>query len=248
MLSGYMIRSSMALDHPVSNRSRHPRGEKPMTEQGAIVHLYASQLEQLLIAFPGGREQQKIADCLTSLDEVIAAQGSKVEALKTYKRGMVQRLFPREGETLPRLRFPEFPHTSSWRSQKVSTLLSKASNAVNIEPETAYREIGIRSHGKGIFHKEPVQGKAIGEKRVFHVVQDALILNIVFAWERAVATTSRSEVGMIASHRFPMYVSKPGKCDVQYVKEFFLTEIGKHLLGVASPGGAGRGDGSRGSG
>ena len=111
---------------------------------------------------------------------------------------------------------------------------------MNIEPKTTYREIGIRSHGKGVFHKQPVSGKAIGEKRVFHVVQDALILNIVFAWEQAVATTSRSEVGMIASHRFPMYVAKPGKCDVQYVKEFFLTKMGKHLLGVASPGGAGR--------
>jgi type I restriction enzyme S subunit len=80
----------------------------------------------------------------------------------------------------------------------------------------------------------------IGDKRVFHVVQDALILNIVFAWEQAVATTSKNEVGMIASHRFPMYVAKPGKCDVEYVKEFFLTKVGKHLLGVASPGGAGR--------
>ena len=45
---------------------------------------------------------------------------------------------------------------------------------------------------------------------------------------------------MIASHRFPMYVAKPGKCDVRYVKEFFLTKAGNHLLGVASPGGAGR--------
>jgi type I restriction enzyme S subunit len=75
---------------------------------------------------------------------------------------------------------------------------------------------------------------------VFHVVQDALVLNIVFAWEQAVATTSEKEVGMIASHRFPMYVAKPGKCDVEYVKGFFLTNEGKRLLGVASPGGAGR--------
>lgn len=50
-------------------------------------------------------EQQKIADCLSSLDELIAAQGRKVEALKTYKRGLMQQLFPREGEPLPLLRF-----------------------------------------------------------------------------------------------------------------------------------------------
>lgn len=185
-------------------------------------------------------EQQKIADCLTSLDEVIAAQRRKAEALKTYKRGLMQQLFPREGETLPCLRFPEFASTSAWHSQKIASLLNKASFAVSVEPEKMYREIGIRSHGKGIFHKEPVRGKVIGDKRVFHVVQDALVLNIVFAWEQAVATTSKNEVGMIASHRFPMYLAKPGKCDVEYVKGFFLTNEGKRLLGVASPGGAGR--------
>jgi type I restriction enzyme, S subunit len=88
-----------------------------------IVHLYACQLEQLLIAFPGGREQQKIADCLTSLDEVIAAQGSKVEALKTYKRGLVRRLFPREGETLPLLRVPDFRDAPEWNPTTLDALV-----------------------------------------------------------------------------------------------------------------------------
>ena len=60
-------------------------------------------------------EQQKIAACLTSLDEVIAAQGRKVEALKTHKRGLMQQLFPREGETRPRLRFPEFRDAPEWK-------------------------------------------------------------------------------------------------------------------------------------
>ena len=53
-------------------------------------------------------EQQKIADCLTSLDELIAAEGRKLEALRAHKKGLMQQLFPREGETRPRLRFPEF--------------------------------------------------------------------------------------------------------------------------------------------
>ncbi len=79
-----------------------------------VVHLYPSQLEQLLFAYPAPSEQQKIADCLTSLDEVIAAQGCKVEALKDHKRGLIQELFPREGETIPRLRFPEFRDGPEW--------------------------------------------------------------------------------------------------------------------------------------
>lgn len=68
---------------------------------------------------PTVREQQKIADCLRSLDEVIAAQGRKVAALKTYKQGLMQQLFPREGETLPRLRFPEFQDAGDWEMRRV---------------------------------------------------------------------------------------------------------------------------------
>ena len=53
-------------------------------------------------------EQRKIAECLTSLDELIAAQGRKTDALKAHKKGLMQHLFPREGEIIPRVRFPEF--------------------------------------------------------------------------------------------------------------------------------------------
>jgi type I restriction enzyme S subunit len=198
-------------------------------------------LEKLPIAVPNEEaEQQKIADCLSSLDELIAAQARKVDALKTHKKGLMQQLFPREGETQPRLRFPEFQSTGVWKTRKVSSLLIRSVSPVSVESEEMYREIGIRSHGKGIFHKEPLLGKELGDKRVFHVEENAFVLNIVFAWEQAVAVTSAAERGMIASHRFPIY--KPNECeaDVDFIKYFFLTNKGKELLGIASPGGAGR--------
>lgn len=67
-----------------------------------------------LPASPSEKEQQKIADCLSSLDELIAAQAEKIDALKTHKKGLMQQLFPREGETTPRLRFPEFRYAEEW--------------------------------------------------------------------------------------------------------------------------------------
>lgn len=85
------------------------------------------QFSEQLIPVPNPAEQQKIADCLTSLDEVIAAQGRKVQALKTYKRGLMQRLFPREGETVPRLRFPEFRDAPEWAEEKAGTLFANRS-------------------------------------------------------------------------------------------------------------------------
>jgi len=59
-------------------------------------------------------EQQKIAECLSSVDELIATQARKLDALKTHKKGLMQQLFPREGETQPRLRFPEFQNAGEW--------------------------------------------------------------------------------------------------------------------------------------
>ena len=59
-----------------------------------VVHLYPSQLEQIEIIIPKAVEQQKIADCLSSIDELIAAQTQKLDALKAHKKGLMQQLFP----------------------------------------------------------------------------------------------------------------------------------------------------------
>jgi type I restriction enzyme S subunit len=71
-------------------------------------------MSKIPIPFPSIPEQQKIAECLSSVDELMAAQARKVDALKTHKKGLMQHLFPREGETQPRLRFPEFQNDGEW--------------------------------------------------------------------------------------------------------------------------------------
>jgi type I restriction enzyme S subunit len=70
-------------------------------------------------------EQQKIADCLSSIDELISTQSQKVEALKIHKKGLMQQLFPREGETVPRLRFPEFRDAGEWEIHKIEEACEK---------------------------------------------------------------------------------------------------------------------------
>lgn len=74
---------------------------------------------QILASVPTYPEQKKIAECLSSVDELLAAQAQKVDALKTHKKGLMQQLFPREGETQPRLRFPEFQNAGEWEMQRV---------------------------------------------------------------------------------------------------------------------------------
>ena len=103
-----------------------------------VVHLYPHQLEALHITVPSPGEQQKIAECLSSLDELMAAQSRKVDALKTHKKGLMQQLFPREGETQPRLRFPEFQNAGEWVSDSLGKVFETTSGGTPSRTEKTY--------------------------------------------------------------------------------------------------------------
>ena len=137
---------------------------------------------------------------------------------------------------VPNLRFSSF--ADPFRIYTLKEVLQRISFPVTVDENKLYYQIGIRSHSKGIFYKEAEIGRQIGNKRIFWIEPNCLILNIVFAWEQAVAKTSEKEVGMVASHRFPMYKVLNNSLD--YIVDFFKTEKGKQLLQMASPGGAGR--------
>lgn len=64
-------------------------------------------------------EQQKIASCLSSLDETITAQAQRLEALQQHKKGLMQQLFPQQGQKAPKLRFPEFEKEGEWKEKKI---------------------------------------------------------------------------------------------------------------------------------
>ena len=127
-----------------------------------------------------------------------------------------------------------------WTIYLIKDCLERVERPVSVQADEMYTQIGIRSHGKGLFYKEPVSGESLGKKAVFWIEPDCFILNIVFAWEQAIGKTTQNEVGMIGSHRFPMYRSVDGKIDIDYLIEFLMTKRGKDILEAASPGGAGR--------
>lgn len=127
-----------------------------------------------------------------------------------------------------------------WEHLRISSLIEEVKRPVDVSEDEIYQEIGIRSHGRGIFHKDPVTGEEIGSKNVFEVVEGALIFNIVFAWEGAVAVSTEEESGMIASHRFPMFVPRDEEINLRYLKYFFTHGYGQGILDWNSPGAAGR--------
>ena len=125
-----------------------------------------AQFSELLLPIPSHDEQKRIADCLNSLDELIAVQARKVEALKTHKKALMQQLFPREGETHPRLRFPEVQNAAEWEEYSLGQLIEIASGQVDPKqpPYCDSPQIGsenIESHSGKL-----VNVKSAGEKGV----------------------------------------------------------------------------------
>ena len=129
---------------------------------------------------------------------------------------------------------------SDWFECTIADCLERVERPVEVKADEMYTQIGIRSHGKGLFYKEPVRGEELGNKAVFWIEPDCFVLNIVFAWEQAIGKTTQVEVGMIGSHRFPMYRPVDGKIDIDYLISYLMTKRGKDILEAASPGGAGR--------
>lgn len=88
-----------------------------------VKNLYYINLEPIKIGKPSYTEQKKISDCLSSLDEVITAEGQKLEVLKEHKKGLLQNLFPQKGETVPKLRFKEFENSGEWDEKTLGGLV-----------------------------------------------------------------------------------------------------------------------------
>lgn len=100
-----------------------------ISQGGTFDAINSDDLKHVGLTTPKPAEQQKIAECLSSLDELMAAQARKVDALKTHKKGLMQQLFPREGETQPRLRFPEFRDAGEWEVNRLDELVDIQSGA-----------------------------------------------------------------------------------------------------------------------
>jgi type I restriction enzyme S subunit len=161
---------------------------------GVRVRIYYKDIARLQLALPSLAEQQKIADCLTSLDKLIAAQGRRVDALKAHKKGLMQQLFPREGETLPRLRFPEFRGKPAWDSRSLGSVCDLragefvSASAISDEQKTdlfpCYGGNGLRGYiasftHEGLYVLVGRQGALCGNVNLFsgkfHATEHALV-------------------------------------------------------------------------
>ncbi|MCB9426041.1 MAG: restriction endonuclease subunit S [Flavobacteriales bacterium] len=111
-----------------------------------IPDLNHSDFYRITISLPPKKEeQQKIATCLSSLDEVITAETEKLDLLQDHKKGLLQQLFPAEGETQPKFRFPEFKDDGDWEVDNFSSYIKlyRGSSPRPISQYTTKDENGV---------------------------------------------------------------------------------------------------------
>lgn len=207
-----------------------------ITQSSANININAENIKSTYISLPVLTEQKKISNIMSTLDNCITLHQRKYDALKTMKKTLLSKMFPKDGEDVPEIRFKGF--TDAWEQRILMNILSEYTDEVNAL-ENGYVRLGIRSHAKGTFHTFVQEGKELQTGKMYKVAANKFIVNITFAWEHAVAVTNQNDEGKIVSHRFPQFTISDDVIP-DFFKYIILNKQFKYYLGLSSPGGAGR--------
>jgi type I restriction enzyme S subunit len=179
-----------------------------------------------LMPLPPIEEQRRIVARV----EAIAGKIEEAQRLRASQRsaalGILRAVFDRITADVPKARLAD-----------VAPLIRRP---VRVTAEGEYAELGVRSFGRGTFHKPPLRGNEVGSKKLYEIRAGDLVFNIVFAWEGAIAVAKAEDEGRVGSHRFLTFVPKQDLATAPFLSYYFLTPEGLAQVSAASPGGAGR--------
>jgi len=183
-------------------------------------------LEQLEIPIPPMAEQRRLVTRVEGLT-------SRAQELRALNASLV--------EDATRLLAAEYNRicqdAPTRRFGDVAKLIRRR---VETRPDGSYKETGIRSFGKGTFHKPALTGQQLGNKRVLRIHHGDLVFMNVFAWEGAIAVGKPEDEGRVGSYRFLTHEVDPAQATAEFLCYHLLTHHGLEHIRAASPGSAGR--------
>jgi type I restriction enzyme S subunit len=198
----------------------------PLMQGTANMSMKVADIVGVEIPLPPLTEQQALVTRLDALAEKTRQVEAHLDAVE------------RDAEHLLALRFRDAITDAPLRPMaEVSPLVRREQS---IDLNGSYPELGIRSFGKGTFHKPPLSGGDVGTKRLYRIEPGDLLFSNVFAWEGAIAIAQPEDVGRFGSHRFITCHANPELTTAEFLRYYFLSDDGMLKIGEASPGGAGR--------
>ncbi|MDB5970681.1 MAG: type restriction-modification enzyme specificity subunit [Hydrocarboniphaga sp.] len=184
------------------------------------------KLQEIVVPLPPLAEQQAVVAHLDTLADKARQVNKHLDDIEA------------DSDRLLAVRFRDAVASATVRPMSEVAPLVRREEAVSLEG--SYPELGIRSFGKGTFHKPPLSGAEAGSKRLFHIEPGDLLFSNVFAWEGAIAIAQPEDASRFGSHRFITCVVNQQLSSAEFLRYYFLTEAGLEKIGEASPGGAGR--------
>ena len=227
------------LDH-LFHRNHHGHWLRRYITVGARAHGALSVSNDDLMSMPvplppepvSEPEQRKIADCLGSLDDLIAAEGRKLEALRQHKQGLMQQLFPQPGEASPRLRFPEF--RDEWRKNTLGNVVTEFRARSTVQDEYQV----LTSARSGLMRQIDYygEGRITDRSNVgFNIIPpDHLTYRSRSDDGRFFFNHNHLGVTGIISIYYPVFYSSNGSnAFLAHLLNRFSGEIGKHSVGTS---------------
>lgn len=196
-----------------------------------FLEISKTDFDLLQVPVPTPSEQQKITLILSCQDEAIKKTKLLITHLQQRNKGLMQQLLS------GKKRLKNF--SGKWTSNILSDCLFYTPREVT-KPSKSFFALGIRSHGKGIFHKNDFDPEDLSMDMLYQVKENDLIVNITFAWEQAIAIAGKDDDGGLVSHRFPTYTFNTKKAIPEYFRFLIIQKNFKYMLDLISPGGAGR--------
>lgn len=186
--------------------------------------------EDVLLALPVMLPSRRLQAARADVIEKVGRLALEARALRNAIR--------EEREDMLRAFAAEISHGA--RRKPLGEVAPIVRRPVQVESALDYLELGVRSFGRGTFHKPGLKGTELGDKRLFHIEPGDLIFSNVFAWEGAIAIATEADHGRVGSHRFITCVPDPHVVTAEFLRAWFLGHEGMACIHAASPGAAGR--------
>jgi type I restriction enzyme S subunit len=180
----------------------------------------------LTIPLPPLPEQKRIVAKVQSLTSKIDEARELRESINTDRIAALRSLFRRITDGAPR--------------RPMSEIAPLERRPVQIKEDECYPELGIRSFGRGTFHKPALKGSEITWQKLFRIHSGDIVLSNIKAWEGAIGVATEEDHNRVGSHRYLTCVVNPDAATTNFVCFYLLTREGLEHVGHASPGSADR--------
>ncbi len=180
----------------------------------------------MAIALPEPQEQDRIVRRLDDVDSRLADARSTRDEIEREAAALMGSAFTRIAQ--------DAGH------QKLANVAPLERRPVEITVDGEYPELGVRSFGRGVFHKPTLLGAELTWQKLFRVKAGDIVISNIKAWEGAIAVAGPDDDSRVGSHRYLTLSPIDGKATAGFLCFYLLTDEGLAAIGRASPGSADR--------